>query len=196
MREVGLEAITNRVVRVMIIIRTGGGKSLFFMVLAASSREGVSIVVVPLTLLREDLRDRCSKVGIRYAEWDGSSPPFWVNIVLVTPGSAVTKVFSRFINQKKMMRQLDRIVIDEYYMVLESIDKWRLQMKQLVEMGEKGTQVVYLIATLPLAEEGRFLQSIGMRREEVQILRDLTTRPNIQYSVVEFEREEEGQRAL
>jgi superfamily II DNA helicase RecQ len=52
----------------MIIIRIGGGKSLFFMVLAASSREGVSIMVVLLTSLREDLRDRYSKVGIRYTE--------------------------------------------------------------------------------------------------------------------------------
>jgi hypothetical protein len=30
-------------------------------------------------------------------------------------------------------------------------------MKQLIEIGEKGTQVVYLTAILPLAEEGRFL---------------------------------------
>lgn len=35
----GLEAITNRAARVMIIMRTGGGKSLFFMVPAASSKE-------------------------------------------------------------------------------------------------------------------------------------------------------------
>jgi hypothetical protein len=88
----------------MIIMRTGGGKSLFFMVLAASSREGVSIVVVLLTSLREDLRDRCSKVGIRYTEWDRSSPPFWVSIMLVIPELVVTKAFSRFINQKKMIR--------------------------------------------------------------------------------------------
>jgi hypothetical protein len=52
-------------------------------------------------------------------------------------------------------------------------------MKQLVEMGEKGTQVVYLTAILLPAEEGRFLQVIGMKKEEVQILRDITTRPNI-----------------
>jgi hypothetical protein len=52
-------------------------------------------------------------------------------------------------------------------------------MKQLIKIGEKGTQVVYLTAILLLVEEGRFLQSIGIRREEVQILRDLTTRPNI-----------------
>ena len=60
----------------MIIIRTGGRKSLFFIVLAASSKEGVSIIIVLLTSLREDLRDRCSKAGIRCTEWDGSSPPF------------------------------------------------------------------------------------------------------------------------
>jgi superfamily II DNA helicase RecQ len=83
---------------VIIIIRIGGGKSLFFMVLAASSREGVSIIVVLLILLREDLRDRYSKVGIRYIEWDGSSPLFWVSIMLVIPELVVTKVFSRFIN--------------------------------------------------------------------------------------------------
>jgi superfamily II DNA helicase RecQ len=49
--------------------------------------------------------------------------------MLVTPELVVTKAFSRFINQKKMIRQLDRIVIDEYHVVLESTDKWRLQMK-------------------------------------------------------------------
>jgi superfamily II DNA helicase RecQ len=76
LQQAGLEAIINRVIRVMIIIRTGGRKSLFFIVLAASSKEGVSIVVVLLTSLREDLRDRCSKAGIRCTEWDGSSPLF------------------------------------------------------------------------------------------------------------------------
>lgn len=68
MQKAGLEAITNRVTRVMIIIRIGGGKSLFFIVLAASSREGVSIVVVPLISLREDLRDRYTKASISYIE--------------------------------------------------------------------------------------------------------------------------------
>ena len=35
LQQAGLEAITNRAIRVMIIMRTGGGKSLFFMVPAA-----------------------------------------------------------------------------------------------------------------------------------------------------------------
>ena len=43
--------------------------------------------------------------------------------MLVTLESVVTKAFSRFINQKKIIRQLDRIMINKYHVVLESIDK-------------------------------------------------------------------------
>ena len=34
--------------------------------------------------------------------------------------SAVTKAFARFINEKRTIRQLDRIVINEYHVVLDS----------------------------------------------------------------------------
>ena len=57
---------------------------------------------------------------------------------MVTLESAVTKAFARFINEKRTMRQLDRIVIDECHVVLDSIREWRLQIKQLIEMTEKG----------------------------------------------------------
>ena len=43
--------------------------------------------------------------------------------------SAVTKAFARFINEKRTIRQLDRIVIDECYVVLDSTREWRLQIK-------------------------------------------------------------------
>jgi superfamily II DNA helicase RecQ len=49
-------------------MRTGGGKSLFFILLAASIRIGVTIVIIPLNSLREDLKDRYDKAGISYAE--------------------------------------------------------------------------------------------------------------------------------
>ena len=49
-------------------MRTGGGKSIFFILLAASIRTRVTIVIIPLNSLREDLKDRCDKVGISYAE--------------------------------------------------------------------------------------------------------------------------------
>ena len=64
----GLEAIIRRDRRVLIVMRTGGGKSLFFMLPAACSRDGVTIVVIPINSLRADLKGRCDKVGVTYAE--------------------------------------------------------------------------------------------------------------------------------
>ena len=51
----GLEAIIERSLRVLIVMRTAGGKSLFFMIPALCSRDGVTIVIIPLNSLREDL---------------------------------------------------------------------------------------------------------------------------------------------
>jgi len=40
---------------------------------------------------------------------------------LVTPESVVIKALARFINEKRTIRQLDRIVIDKCHVVLDSI---------------------------------------------------------------------------
>ncbi|KAK4960876.1 hypothetical protein LTR10_001365 [Elasticomyces elasticus] len=63
----GLRAVVGCMPRVTIVMRTGGGKSLFFMIPAAGSKDGVTIVVVPVVSLRQDLVDRCERVGLSVA---------------------------------------------------------------------------------------------------------------------------------
>jgi hypothetical protein len=41
--------------------------------------------------------------------------------VLVIPESVVIKAFGRFIDEKMIIRQLDRIVVDECHVILDSI---------------------------------------------------------------------------
>ncbi|KAK5685703.1 hypothetical protein LTR17_027000, partial [Elasticomyces elasticus] len=190
-QEEGLEAIVARKMRVLIIMRTGGGKSLCFMLPAAASKGGVTIVVVPLTALRKDMRERCDEVGIVCREWDGKRLAYNAQIVLVTPESAVTKAFSRFITEKQQMHQLERIVIDECHTVLEVTDTFRPQVRQLCEMVEKETQLVFLTATLPPTAEDDFFAAMAVDRVEVDIVRDVTTRGNIAYSVVAYEKKEQ-----
>jgi superfamily II DNA helicase RecQ len=119
------------------------GKSMVFMLPASISLGGVTIVITPLIALQDNLQDRCDKLGIPCAKWDGRRPPYWAHIMLVTPESAVTKAFGRFLHQ------LDRIVIDKCHMLLESTERWRPDILKLTEMTEKGTQVIYMTATLP-----------------------------------------------
>jgi superfamily II DNA helicase RecQ len=185
----GLQAIVQRRLRVLVIMATGAGKSLLFMLPASLTPGGVTVVIAPLTSLQDNLKDRCDKLIIPCAKWDGRRPPYWASIVLVTPESAVSPAFGRFIDEKRMAQQLDRIVIDECHVLLESTETWRPDILRLTEMTEKNTQVVYLTATLPPTLQPAFLQVAGLREETLTICREeRTTRPNIAYSVVDYAR--------
>jgi superfamily II DNA helicase RecQ len=49
---------------VLAIMPTGGGKSLLFMLPAVASKSGVTIVIVPIVALRQDMYERASEKGI------------------------------------------------------------------------------------------------------------------------------------
>lgn len=78
---------------------TGGGKSMFFMLLAFVAG-GLTVVVVPLIVLRSDMMRRCQEAGISCVEWESRRPPDEANIVLVTPESALGGDFRQFLNRQ------------------------------------------------------------------------------------------------
>lgn len=53
-------------------------------------------------------------------------------------------------------------MIDECHVLLESTQDWRPDLLKMAEMTEKGTQVVYLTATLPPTLQPAFLQTAGL----------------------------------
>ncbi|CAA9960673.1 DNA helicase recq [Pyrenophora teres f. maculata] len=149
-------------------------QSMLFMLPASVSPDGVTVVVAPLNALRDDLQDRCDQLGIPCAKWTGEDRR--TGLVL-------------FIDEKRMLHQLDRIVIDECHVLLESTQDWRPDLLKMAEMTEKGTQVVYLTATLPPTLQPAFLQTAGLDAQTVTICRDKsTTRTNIAYQVLEYTR--------
>ncbi len=91
------------------------------------------------------------------------------------------------------MHQLERIVIDECHTILESTADWRPRVLELCQMTEKGVQVVFLTATLPPSKEPAFFNVVGVQEDDVSIFRDNTSRPNIAYSVVQYERDNEDE---
>jgi len=74
---------------------------LLFMLLAVVSQDRVTIVIVPMVALRQDMCERSNEKGILCAEWDSKRPPYHARIVLATPELAVTLAFSRFVKEKK-----------------------------------------------------------------------------------------------
>jgi superfamily II DNA helicase RecQ len=63
-------------------------------------------------------------------------------------------------------------------------------MRRLGELVERGVQIVYLTATLLLYTEPEFINIIRIKADDVYMFRSPTSRPNIAYSVVEYEADE------
>jgi superfamily II DNA helicase RecQ len=105
---------------IVAVMPTGGGKSMLFMVPAFTAPSGTTVVVVLLVVLQADMQQRCQQLGILCVAWESRWPPNAASIMLVTPESAVSPDFQTFLNWLRWMRRLDRIVINECHIVLNS----------------------------------------------------------------------------
>jgi superfamily II DNA helicase RecQ len=115
--------------------------------------------------------------------------------VLVTPESAVTKTFSTYINRLRSTYQLDRVVMDECHVVLDSGLNFRPKLRALgAEMVHWGTQIMFLTATLPPKDKREFFQAMHIPEDCVPF-RGPTTRQNIRYQVQEV-KGEQGKRVV
>jgi superfamily II DNA or RNA helicase len=170
--------------RVVAVMPTGGGKSMLFMLPAwVAGRGGLTVVVVPLTSLRQDLRERCQAFGISCVEWESHRHPDHAQVVLVTPESAFTDGFQTFLNRQREFIRLDRIVVDECHIMLNESPTFRPTFQQLGRLHQCGTQMVFLTATLPPRDEARLFQRMYVARDEVSFHRGRTSRHNVAYRV-------------
>ena len=60
----------------IIVLPTGGSKSLLFLVASQLPGAQVTIVIVPLIALRQDLRQRCNTWGLVHAIFDPYLTPY------------------------------------------------------------------------------------------------------------------------
>jgi RecQ family ATP-dependent DNA helicase len=189
-QEKTIHAIMTGKSPIVSIMATGEGKSLLFMLPAYCISGGTTIVIIPLCSLQEDLERRCREARIECVQWDSRRPHETASIVLVTPESVVTKTFSTYINRLRSTYQLDRVVIDECHVVLDSGPDFRPKLRALgVEMVQMGTQLIFLTATLPPQDEEDFFRTMCIPQECVHMFRSPTSRRNIRYQVQEVEGE-------
>ncbi|KAG4271203.1 hypothetical protein FPRO04_14699, partial [Fusarium proliferatum] len=126
-----IQAIMMNKSPIVVVMGTGGGKSLSFMLPAASCPGGVTVVVVPLVSLQGDLMERCRKMKIPCAEWRSDQSPGPASLVFVTPESAMTKRFHDYVEGLRVMAQLDGFVFDEAHTILEGTRDFRPKLREL-----------------------------------------------------------------
>jgi superfamily II DNA helicase RecQ len=106
----------------VVVLLTGGGKSLLFM-LPACIEEGVTVVFVLYWALIEDLVKQICECGIDCIEWKhGDSNPALVVVVSADVAGDITSNgnflgYARLLKNKGLLR---RVVVDECYLLFTS----------------------------------------------------------------------------
>ncbi|THV78820.1 hypothetical protein D6D29_07372 [Aureobasidium pullulans] len=152
-----LAAIQEGDGKIVVVMPTGAGKSILFMLPAAVRAGGVTVVVVPFVTLRHDMRARSEKAGVSVGEWDGQRSMDGKSIVFVTPEAAMREGFQTFLHRLRQTERLDRIVIDECHTILGDQGGFREGMTRLGSLVSAHTQMLLLTATLPPSDEPQLM---------------------------------------
>ncbi|KAL2038903.1 hypothetical protein N7G274_008425 [Stereocaulon virgatum] len=170
---------------IVIIMPTGGGKSVLFMVISLVTAAEVTIMIMPLITLRQDLMRQCNKRKV----------PFWhyntgdhmqervhavPSLVLVDVKTAVTPTFNAFAKRLLDTDRLDRLVIDEAHLILTAAD-YREYSGLLGVLRQIACPLICLTATLPPGAELDLKQSLFLSHPT--IYRVSSDRPNLEYCV-------------
>jgi superfamily II DNA helicase RecQ len=182
-QEQALQAVLDKQTPLVVVLPTGGGKSLLFSVPACLEGAGVTVVVVPYRALIEDLVERMRKSGIDCMEWKhGESNPAAVVIVSADVAGDTTSN-GNFLGYATMLSGkglLERVVVDESHLVFTSSD-WRPKLATLKNLRLLPCPIVLLTATLPPAREAELCNS--MLIQGATFVRASTVRPNTRYFV-------------
>jgi len=195
-QEQALHAVLNGQTPLVVVLPTGGGKSLLFTVPACLDRAGVTVVVVPYRALIEDLVGRIQKCGIDCIEWKhGESNPAAVVVVSAdVAGDTISNGnFLGYANMLSSKGLLRRVVVDESHLIFTSSD-WRPKLAMVKNLRLLPCPIVLLTATLPPVREGELATS--MLIQCATYVRASTVRPNTRYFVSWCERGKTEETAL
>ncbi|TIA13399.1 hypothetical protein D6C80_06309 [Aureobasidium pullulans] len=147
----------------VVVLPTGGGKTLLFTAGACLDDPGVIVVIVPYRKLVDETVRNARAKGINYIEWKYSmfNP---ANMVVVS----VDNFPDRFLQYARMMVRrglLRKVFIDECYLV-------RPKLAHISEVRAIGMPLVLLTATLLVYIEG-----------ELEAILARTARPKTRYTV-------------
>lgn len=166
----------------MVILPTGAGKTLTFLLPAAMEQSRSTVVFVPLAALVMEHVETCKSLGINVATWENRNDQAQVYIFSVD--HSVQQVRS-FLLKLQEHGRLRRVVIDEAHLLL----MWfifRSSVQRLpfaLQACEHSVQLVLLTATLPPSHRERLLSFLSTH--SVLLYAVPTVRENLRFTVID-----------
>lgn len=182
-----MELAAQRKHNLLLVLGTGGGKSLVFMAAAVNAEEIqqglMTLVVVPLQALLRDMRRRLDEKKIKYSQWTAGTSAVGPNTrcILVTADAAASESFLIFLRKLFHTKRLARIVLDEVHTILTS-EHYRPLLHCLGQLREFAVPLLLFTATMPVTATAQLLQKLQILPATTKLIRTSTARPNIIHS--------------
>ncbi len=191
-RKIIEQALNNQ--DLLVIMPTGGGKSLCFQ-LPALLKQGLTIVVSPLIALMKDQVDSLQDNGIGatflnstldYHEGRSRQQAILtgkIKLLYVAPERLLTEKFRAFLHQINHSIGLNAIAIDEAHCVSEWGHDFRPEYRQLKQLRSQfpQTPIFAFTATATKRVQEDIIQQLGLRDPNVHL--SSFNRPNLHYEV-------------
>lgn len=174
----------NRTGDGLVILETGGGKSLIIELPASMERNKTTVVIVPFVGLLVEMKSRFGRLNLVVEEWtrERMETDQHPNVIMVSAEDAVSDGFKRYLGEINNLGRLSRIIIDEAHVLVTQRD-FRTHLKRLVcTVRAVEVPVVMLTATCPPSMEEDLRRSLACMAWTV--FRRSTNRSNLEYKVV------------
>jgi superfamily II DNA helicase RecQ len=165
--------------QVVVVLGTGEGKSILFMLLYILPDTGITILILPLVSLCGDLLRQVRELAIDHWVWtlhETRTAP----LVFVSAKAARTKAFRAYAYKLAATGSLGQIVLDEAHFTVTA-SEYRAAIVDLALIRGVRTQFVYLTATLPLTLQAQF--EVQNNLINPKIIRASTNQQNLFYIV-------------
>ena len=169
----------NQTTPLVVVLPTGGGKSLLFMAPACLNDPGVTIVVVPYRALLDNLLKTAKEARIDCIEYrPGEQNP--AALVFVSADFVAGSQFLSYAQLLSVKGVLRRVFVDESHLTFTASD-WRPKLAEVRAVRGLKVPTILLTATLPALLE--FELEMSMAAQMARYIRAVTTRIKTRYIV-------------
>jgi hypothetical protein len=181
-----LTRVVEGIGQLVVVLPTGGGKSLLFQLPSVLEGAGVTVVIVPLVVLRQDLAAKCRRLGLSHTVWgaDMEADSRCAPLLLVGVEEACGGGFVGLLQRLSMEGRLDRICLDEAHLVLTDAG-YRESLRQVRQVRRVPVPFLALTATLPPVLEPALATALFLDRPLT--IRRSVDRPDLAYVVLAME---------
>ncbi|KIK73276.1 hypothetical protein PAXRUDRAFT_21036 [Paxillus rubicundulus Ve08.2h10] len=164
----------------LVVMRTGGGKSMLWEIPPLIGFEGISIVVCPFKILLDEQYERCDAAGVRSHNYSISKVvPENVQNIFVQVEHVGSDAFVQLL-ASPMGQRIKRIFVDELHDVAHGHPKRRPRWDVLArQFSALSAKIILMTATCPPLAVPHFLKPFDMRPKDVLTIRGPTDRPEI-----------------